>query len=143
MDLNLEDGRQIHFRRISKGTGYADAVFRYDETSSECYGARIAWNGDGWTLTFRDGRHFLFHEAYYSKSFAQGAAFEMQAPEGHHVQLKRDKQRNLERLISPAGRTINFKYDEANRIVEATDDAGNLRRYSYDSAGHLFRTGRI
>ena len=34
-DLNLEDGRQIHFRRISKGTGFADAVFRHDETASE------------------------------------------------------------------------------------------------------------
>ena len=40
MDLNLEDGRQIHFGRISKGTGYADAVFRRAETSSEFHGAR-------------------------------------------------------------------------------------------------------
>ena len=41
MDLNLEDGRQIHFRRISQGTGYADAVFEHDETSSEFYGAFV------------------------------------------------------------------------------------------------------
>ena len=31
MDLNLEDDRQIHFRRISKGTDYANAVFGHDE----------------------------------------------------------------------------------------------------------------
>jgi YD repeat-containing protein len=69
----------------------------------------------------------------------------MQDSEGHRVQPKRDKQRNLGRLISPNGRTINFKYDEANRIVEATDDAGSLRRYSYDSAGDLksIRTGHL
>jgi YD repeat-containing protein len=137
MDLNLEDGRQIHFSRISNGTGYADAVYRHNETASEFYGAQIAWNGNGWTLTFRDGRRFLCPEAYNAKSFAQGAPVEMQDAEGRRAQLIRDKQRNLEKLISPGGRTIAFKYDEANRIVEATDDAGNLRRYSYDSTGHL------
>jgi hypothetical protein len=125
MDLNLEDGRQIHFRRISKGTGNADAVFRHGETSSEFYGARIAWNGDGWTLTFRDGRHFRFHEAYYSKSLAQGAAFEMQDPEGHHVQLKRDKQRNLERLISPAGRFVCADRIAGGRHQSRPGDRGN------------------
>jgi YD repeat-containing protein len=137
MDLNLEDGRPIHFRKISKGTGYADSVFRHDETSSEFYGAQIAWNGNGWTLDFRDGWHFLFPEAYYAKNYAQGAPYEMRDANGHRLQLKRDKERNLEQLISPSGRTITFTYDGAGRIVEATDDAGSVRRYSYDSTGHL------
>jgi YD repeat-containing protein len=137
MDLNLEDGRQIHFRRISKGTGYADAVFRHDATSSEFYGAQIAWNGDGWTLDFRDGRHFRFPEAYYAKNYAQGAPFEMQDADGRYIQLKRDKQRNLVQAISPSGRKIAFKYDSSDRIIEAADDAGNIRKYSYDFSGHL------
>jgi YD repeat-containing protein len=137
MVLNLEDGREIHFRRISKGTGYADAVFRHDETSSEFYDARIAWNGNGWTLTFRDGREFFFPEAYYSRSFAQGAATEMRDPDAHRIRLARDKQRKLEQLISSSGRTISFKYDDAKRIIEATEDAGNIRKYSYDASGHL------
>jgi YD repeat-containing protein len=137
MDLNLEDGRQIHFRRISKGTGYADAVFRHEETSSEFYGAQIAWNGDGWTMTFGDGRRFLFPEAYHSKTYAQGAPLEMREADGHRIQLKREKRRNLEQLISASGRTIRFKYDDADRISEATDDGGNVRKYSYDSSGHL------
>jgi len=137
MDLNLEDGRQIHFRRISKGTGYADAVFRHEETSSEFYGAQIAWNGNGWTMNFSDGRRFMFPEAYYSKNYAQGAPFEMLQADGHRIQLKRDKQRNLEQLISASGHTITFKYDAADRIIEAVDDAGNVRKYSYDSSGHV------
>ena len=127
MDINLEDGRRIHFPRISKGTGYADAVYRHEATSSEFYGAQIAWNGDGWTLDFRDGRRFLFPEAYHAKTFAQGAPFEMQAADGHRIQLKRNQLRNLEQLISPSGRTITLKYDAADRIIEATDDAGNVR----------------
>jgi YD repeat-containing protein len=136
-DLNLEDGRAIHFRRISKGSGFADAVFRHEETSSEFYGAQNAWNGDGWTLTFRNGERFLFPEAYFSKNYAQGAPFAMEDAGGHRIQLKRDQQRNLEQLVSPAGRQINFKYDRADRIVEAADDAGRVRKYSYDSSGHM------
>jgi YD repeat-containing protein len=137
MDLNLEDTRQIHFPRVSKGTLYADAVFRHAGTASEFYDARINWNGDGWTLNFRDGRRFLFPEAYYAKTFAQGAPYEMRDADGHRIQLKRDKLRKLEQLVSPSGHTITFKYDEADRIVEATDDAGNVRKYSYDPTDHL------
>ena len=136
MDLNLEDFYQVHMPRISKGTGYADAVFRHDQTSSEFYGAQITWNGNGWTLSFRDGRKFYFPEAYYSKNYAQGAATEMDA-EGSRIQIKRSKVRNLEELISPSGHRITFKYDLADRIVEADDSAGNIRKYSYDQGGHL------
>lgn len=137
MDLNLEDGRQVHFPRISKGTGYADAVFQHTNTSSEFYGAQVAWNGNGWTLDFKDHRQFSFPEAYRAANYAQGAPFEMRDGSGHNIQLKRDAARNLEELISPSGHTINFKYDNAARIVKAWDDAGNIRNYSYDSSGHL------
>jgi len=137
MNLNLEDDRPIHFPRISKGTDYSDAVYRHSDTSSEFYGAQIAWNGDGWTLDFRDGRRFLFPEAYNAKTYAQGAPTEMRDADGNRIQLKRDKVRNLEQLVSPHGHTISFKYDAANRIVEAADDAGNLRKYSYDTGGHM------
>ena len=137
MDLNLEDARQIHFPRISKGTGYADAVFRHSDTASEFYGAQIAWNGDGWTLDFRDGRRFLFPENYHGKNFTQGAPYEMQDGKGHRIQLKRDQQRRPEKIVSPSGHSISFKYDEADRVLEASDDAGNKRKYAYDSTDHL------
>ena len=138
MNLNLEDGYEVYMPRISKGTGYVDAVFRHDRSSSEFFGARTAWNGNGWTMTFRDGRKIYFPEAYYAKNFAQGAPTEMVDAEGHRLQLKRNAVRNLAKLISPNGHTIDFKYDSANRIVEAKDDAGDVRRYSYDRTGHLY-----
>ena len=62
---------------------------------------------------------------------------EMRDAKVHHIELKRDPARNLDRLISPSGHTISFKYDKASRIVEARDDAGNLRQYTYNSTGHL------
>jgi YD repeat-containing protein len=137
MDLNLEDGNVIYLPRISKGSGYADAVFRHNRSSSEFFGAQIAWNGNGWTMTFRDGRKIYFPEAYYAKNFAQGAPTEMVDSEGHRIQLKRDAARNLEEIISPSGHKIQFKYGFADRIAEAWDDTGNVRKYSYDQTGHL------
>lgn len=137
MGINLEDGRPMRFRRISKGGGYADAVFRHDETSSEFYDARVVWNGNGWTLTFADGRRFLFPDSYHATRLAQGAPYEICDGNNHCIHLKRDQRRNLAQLTSPSGRTITFKYDSAGRIVEAADDAGNIRRYSYDASGHL------
>jgi YD repeat-containing protein len=137
LDLNLEDGRQIRFARISKGTSYADAVYRHSEMASEFYGAQIAWNGNGWNLDFKDLRRFRFPESYNAKNFAQGAAIEMRDAKGHHIELKRGAARNLETLISPSGHTINFEYDGESRIIKAQDDAGNVRQYSYDSTGHI------
>lgn len=136
-DLNLEDGYQVHMPRISKGTGYADAVFRHSDTSSEFYGAQDAWNGNGWTLTLRDGSRVYFPEAYHAKSLAQGAATEIVDAQGRHLELKRDSARNLKELISPGGRRITLQYDSSDRIIEARSDAGEVRRYSYDSNGHL------
>jgi YD repeat-containing protein len=137
MNLNLEDGYEVYMPRVSRGTGYADAVFRHDRSSSEFYGAMIAWNGNGWTMTFRDGRSIYFPEAYYAKNFAQGAPTEMVDEQGHRIQLKRNKVRNLEELVSPGGHAITFQYDSSDRIVEAHDDAGHMRRYFYNQNDHL------
>ena len=137
MDMNLEDGSAVYMSRISKGTGYADAVFRHDKSSSEFFGAQTAWNGNGWTLTFRDGRKFYFPDSYNAKNCAQGAPTLMQDAQGHRIELKRDNRRNLEELVSPSGHTITFQYDTSDRIVEAKDDAGNVRQYFYDVNGHV------
>jgi YD repeat-containing protein len=137
MDMNLEDGSAVYMSRISKGTGYADAVFRHDKSSSEFFGAQTAWNGNGWTLSFRDGRKFYFPDSYNAKNCAQGAPTLMQDPQGRRVELKRDNNRNLEALISPSGYRIAFKYDASDRIVEAKDDLNNMRKYSYDRSGHI------
>ncbi len=137
MDLNLENSFQVHMIRISKGTGYADAVFRHADTASEFYGAQAAWNGDGWTLTFRDGGKFYFPDSYYAKNSAQGAPTLMEDAEGHRIELRRSKVRNLEELVSPSGYKMQFKYDSSDRIIEVRDDRNDIRKYSYDSSGHI------
>jgi len=137
MDLNLEDFQYVHMLRISKGTGYADAVFRHSETASEFYGAQVRWNGDGWTLSLRDGGRVYFPESYNARNCAQGAPTRIADGAGHQIELKRIGVRNLEELVSPSEHRIKFKYDSADRIIEAEDDAGNVRTYSYDRTGHV------
>ena len=137
MDLYLEDQRGIHFPRISEGTGYADAVYRHMETTSEFYNAQISWNGVGWTVQLHDGWQMLFPDSYHAKRCSQASPLEISDGKGHRIQLQRDNARNLGKLISPSGHTISFKYDDAFRIIEAADDSGNVRKYSYDSTGHL------
>lgn len=137
LQLNFPDGGAVHFDRISMGSGFADAVYRHDQTKSEFYGSEFAWNGNGWTLRLKDGSAVIFPESYDARSAAQGAPVEMRNAAGDRMQLKRNAQRNLTELISPAGYDLKLKYDGLGRIDEARDDAGNVRRYSYTADGHL------
>lgn len=136
MDLTLEDGRRFHFPRISKGTGYADAVYGHYATASEFYGAQWAWTGTGWKLDLRDGREFQFPDSYHAQNCAQAAPVEIRDANGNRLQLKRSKVRRLEGLVSPSGHTITLKYDGSDRIIEA-EDANSLIKYSYNSSGRL------
>lgn len=137
MNLNLEDGSQIYYSRISAGTGYTDAVYRHDQTSSEFYASQIFWNGDGWTLRLADLRKILFPEAYNAKTIAQSAPIEMDDAAGNRILLQRDSQRNLQTLVSAAGRKITFNYNDSGQIVEAKDDQGHSRRYKYEPTSHI------
>jgi YD repeat-containing protein len=138
IDLIMEDGEAVHFDRISRGTGYTDAIYEHRTTSSpEFFGARIRWNGDGWDLTLPDGRTYIFPEAYSAKTVGQGAIIEVRNASGQSVKIDRRSNGDMENVISSTGHRIDFSYDNLGRIVEAHDDVGNTRKYSYDSDGRL------
>src|SRR5207245_9952405 len=67
----LEDGDFLYFDRISKGTGYADAVYQHTETYTRFYNATQTWNGNGWTMKLADGWEIRFPEAYSAKNAAK------------------------------------------------------------------------
>lgn len=136
-NLNLEDGSQVYYRRISDGTGYADAVYRHDQTASEFYRSQFFWNGNGWTLRLPDQRKILFPEAYNAKTVAQSGPTEMDDETGNRVFLKRDTERKLEALVSSGERKITFKYNGSGEIVEAQDNQGRSRKYEYESTSHV------
>src|SRR6202166_2348021 len=135
--IALEDGDFLYFDRISKGTGYADAVFQHTETSTRFYKAVTAWNGNGWTTKLADGSEIRFPESYTSKNMAQGAPTEMIDAKGNHLELRRDPQRNLQEIKTPHGHWIRFNYDDLSRIKRAEDDAGHWAQYEYNSDGML------
>lgn len=138
MDLILEDGARVHFDRISKGTGYADAVYEHIATASpEFYGARINWNGDGWDLHLPAGLTYVFPEAYAAKTLALGAAKEIHGASGQRVLLLRDADGNLVQIVSPTGHKIDIDQRQPGRIIEAREDTGETRKYSYDSEDRL------
>jgi len=143
MDIVLEDYDTVHFERISKGTGFADAVYEHSATLSEFTGARIAWNGDGWTLALRDGRTVRFPEAYNAVTEAQAAVVEMRNAQGQSIRFDRaPSSRTLRRLISPSGHAIAFTYTATGQIDTAADDAGNEADYYYDAKKRLYAVSR-
>ena len=135
--LVLEDGEFVHFDRISKGTGYADAVYQHTETSTRFYKATQSWNGNGWTMKLADGSQIIFPESYNAKNMAQGAPTEFRDAEGNRLELRRDGQRNLQEIRTPHGHWIRFVYDALSRITHAEDDAGHWAQYEYTANGML------
>ena len=137
MDLTLEDSDFLHFKRISPGTGYANAVYQHTETSTRFYKATINWNGNGWALRLTDGEEMFFPEAYSSKNMAQCAATEIRDATGDRLELQRDRKRNLLKILTPHGHWIKFGYDDQARITRTEDDAGHWTNYTYNYYGML------
>jgi len=135
--LILEDGEFLYFDRISKGSGYADAVYMHTETSTRFYKATQQWNGNGWTLKLADGSEILFPESYNATNMAQGAPTEFRDANGSRLQLKRDGPRNLVQILTPHGHWIKFHYDNSSRITRADSDAGEWAQYNYNPNGML------
>src|SRR5206468_3217577 len=59
-DLNLSDGSQIHYVRVSPGTGYTDAVMESQVSSGPYYRSRMYWNGLGWDVNLTSGTTLVF-----------------------------------------------------------------------------------
>lgn len=137
VDVALCDGSTLHFERISKGSGYADAVYEHWETQTPFLHSRFSWNGKGWDLRLRDGSLLLFPEAYYAKRPVDGAITGYRDAEGRSVEVKRDRHRNLRRITSPAGHFIDFQPDPNGRISQAVDHLSRTVEYEYDSGGRL------
>lgn len=135
--LILEDGEFLYFDRISKGTGYADAMYMHTETSTKFYKATLQWNGNGWTTKLADGSEIIFPESYNAKNMAQGAPIEMRDANGNRLELKRDGRRNLQEIRTPHAHWIKFNYDDLSRIKRAETDAGDSAQYEYNRNGML------
>lgn len=131
------DGNRLRFERISKGTGYADAVYEHRTTNTAFLGSRISWNGNGWDLKLRDGSLYLFPESYYAKRSIDGALIEFRDAKGLAVKMERRDRRNLKKISTSDGRSITLEHDTADRIITAEDHQKRKVTYLYDHGGRL------
>jgi YD repeat-containing protein len=136
-EVVLGDGQGVYYDRISKGTGYADAVYEHRETGTAFASSRLRWTGNGWELSFADGGTWSFPECYAATRPVECGVVAMQDAAGRVTRFERDRHRNLTRLTSPGGRSIAFEYDASHRVVRATDDRGRAVTYGYDQGGRL------
>jgi YD repeat-containing protein len=139
VDLFLCDGSKIRYERISKGSGYADALYEHRLTQTSFSGSRIRWTANGWNLKQPDGTNVLFPGTQHAVRGVDGAMLEFQGPNGQPVGIERDRRRNLKRIKATGQRQINFEYDSRYRIIKAFDDKGKLIDYAYDAAGRLIQ----
>ena len=128
-DLVLPDAGQIHFTRISSGSGYIDAVLQHTSTPTQYYGSSIDWNGSGWTLSLANGTQMTFGSGAILTS--------IQDPNGNTLSIQRDSSNNVQAIVSPHGRTLNFTYDGNHRVTQVQDNTGRAVSYAYDANGHL------
>jgi len=139
IQLIFADGARVHYQRISKGTGYADAVYEHAESATRFRGSRFQWNGKGWDLLFADGALWNFPESYAATRGVEGALSAMRDAQGRKITIERDRYSNLVRVVSPGGKTIELQYDKSHRIVRATAGTGGSAVYEYDVAGRLVK----
>jgi YD repeat-containing protein len=138
MDLCLGDGIDVHYRRISEGTGYADFVAEHHGAQPNVFEkSRITWTGDHWDMKFSDQTLFRFPEAYGAMRGVEGALVEMRNPKGEEISFVRDTRHNLVSITSPKGHRIEFVYDANDRVIEAQADDGIVMNYAYDQNGRL------
>jgi RHS repeat-associated protein len=138
-DLNLVDGGRVHFARITPGTSYAGCVMEAQSTSPEFFGATLAWNGEGWNLTLRNGMVLVYGE--------NAPLQEIRDSHGDTVRIIRMYQNvygnydgPITQVISPNGYWMAFtwdNYDNPSMITKVTDNAGRSVSYAYDSNGNL------
>ena len=141
-DLILPDGGKVHYKRISSGTGFIDAVYEHTSTPTIFYGSTITFGGEEiagrltWDLRLRNGTVLVFGAAAFSVP-GEVALLEVRDRHGNVLQLARDSSFNLTRVTCPNGRWVQLTYDTLNRVTQAVDNAGRAVSYTYDSAGRL------
>jgi YD repeat-containing protein len=132
----MPDNAHVNYRRISKGTGYSDAVYECDAALPGFTHSRVSWNGDGWDVALEDGTTYLSPEAYSAKRPQEGSLVGIFDDTGHEIQLSRRANGDLTEIKSPSGGWIRLAYAQ-DKIVETKDSLGNVVEYRYDVQDRL------
>jgi YD repeat-containing protein len=140
MDLLLEDGSRIHYKRANWGVAYWDAVYReLDYNANEFAGSTVSWAFPGWEIKTSSGRKYIFPDGNsdgHSTRAEEWGLIEIR-DDGGSLALSREPDGNLLRARSPNGTELRFEYDEQDRIRRIEASNGEWASYEYDTNGYL------
>ena len=137
MDLILEDGGRLHYRRSDWGASYWDAIYGAEPTITDFYSSYVTWNWPGWKLVRQDGRTYVFPDGGGVQRPEQAALIGVQDASGNTLRLQRESTGNLRSASSGGGRWIHFQYDSHYRMTEAQENDGREFLYRYNAHGCL------
>jgi YD repeat-containing protein len=147
VELILADGSRLHYNRISPGQDFASAVFEDTNDPTEFYRSRIRWNGNGWTVELQDGSSYKLRACNGNSKPGQCGVVEFRNAKGEVLQVVRERNGNVSRIVSPTGKWVGLTYDSQDRIARADDSLGRSVQYSYDDEGRLVKvlmaTGKV
>ncbi|MEV4757046.1 RHS repeat-associated core domain-containing protein [Micromonospora sp. NPDC049559] len=141
-DLIQPDGSKIHYRRTSPGKDYAGAIFAADPTPTRYDGSTVAWNGDGWDVTLRDGTVIVLGDESPMQEIRDrygNTTTITRATSAPGTDGKVRQNGAITQITSPSGRWVRFGYDAGNppKITGIEDNLGRKVSYTYDSTGRL------
>jgi len=137
IDLILPDGGQVHYARISPGTGAVGAVFEHTATPSVFFKSRIRMGEESSELTLKDGT------AYEFSAVAFPSLQSIRDPYGNRISIARQQRGGhgkVARVISPNGRWLEFTLDLDDirgNVIQVRDNIGRVVTYDYDNKGRL------
>ena len=137
MDVILEDGGRLHYRRGDWGTSYWDAMYVAEPTITDFYSSYLTWNWPGWKLFRKDGRTYLFPDGGGKQRPEQAALIGEQDQAGNALRLQRDPWGKLVLASTNDGKWVRFAYDSGYRITQARDNDGHEISYRYSPEGCL------
>ncbi|GIF00007.1 hypothetical protein Ari01nite_74710 [Paractinoplanes rishiriensis] len=141
-DLIQPDGSKVHYTRTSPGNDYAGAIFKADPTPTRYDGSTVAWNGDGWDVTLRDGTVFVLGDESPIQEIRDkfgNTTTITRATAAPGTDGKVRQNGAVTQITSPSGRWVRFGYDQANppKITSIEDNIGRKVSYTYDATNHL------
>lgn len=139
VELILSDGGRIHYDRVSPGRDFASAIFENTDSPTQFYRSRIHWNGKGWTVELKNGSAYKLRGCSGDSKPGQCGMIEFQNRNGSVLQIQREPNGNVTRIVSPNGKWVALTYDSQDRIKQAKDSLGRMVSYQYDPAGRLVK----
>ena len=130
-----DSGMRVHFKRISPGRSFVNALYEHSGTSTEFQGARLGWIGFRWVMRLRDGRQLNFLRC--APTMRACPVIEERDGSGESITYRRNPAGRLLRMEARPNRWIAFDYDDRGSITRAQDSTGREVRYEYDAGGRL------